>query len=157
RSRSRNIGACARLPTGSRKTARGIMCSSTSIRPRTRSLSWSASSRSTKTCCASSPFASKRSSSRIPAASANAKRADAKKAKAVNAARARKAPLKWKEQWDEHTAPSGTPAVFPPPQNLPLLRSERAQDRLQGRQVAAALHFGARQDRALAHHGGLRQ
>jgi small subunit ribosomal protein S6 len=39
-----------------------------------------------------------------------------------------------------------------PPQGLPLLGRERAEDRLQGHQAPAALHFRARQDRAVAHH-----
>src|SRR6202162_2650025 len=39
------------------------------------------------------------------------------------------------------------PAVFPAAQILPLLRPERAEDRLQRRAPVAALCFGARQDR----------
>src|SRR5262245_25185490 len=39
-------------------------------------------------------------------------------------------------------------AVLPSTQDMPVLRRQRAEDRLQGRQAAAALHFGARQDRA---------
>ena len=51
----------------------------------------------------------------------------------------------------------GTPAVFPPPQELPVLRRQRAEDRLQGRQAAAAVRIGARQDRSEPYHGGFRQ
>ena len=52
------------------------------------------------------------------------------------------------------TAAAGAraPSVLPPPQDLPVLRAERAEDRLQGHPPAVALHFRARQDRALAHH-----
>ena len=49
------------------------------------------------------------------------------------------------------------PAVFPAPQIVPVLGSERAQDRLQGRQAPAALRLRARQDRAEPHHRGLDQ
>src|SRR3954454_18838586 len=49
------------------------------------------------------------------------------------------------------------PPVFPSPQELPVLGSERAQDRLQGHAAALALHFRARQDRPFAHHRRLRQ
>ena len=49
------------------------------------------------------------------------------------------------------------PAVLSPPQVLPVLRPERAEDRLQGRAPAVALPVGARQDRAQPHHRGLRQ
>ena len=45
--------------------------------------------------------------------------------------------------------------VLPPPQDLSVLRRQRAQDRLQGRAAAAALHLGARQDRAEPHHRGV--
>ena len=49
------------------------------------------------------------------------------------------------------------PSVLPPPQDLPVLRRERAEDRLQGREAPVALHLRARQDRAVAHHGGVGQ
>src|SRR5260370_984303 len=48
-------------------------------------------------------------------------------------------------------------AVLRRPEDLPVLGGECAQDRLQGRQAAAALHFRARQDRAVAHHRGVRE
>ena len=38
----------------------------------------------------------------------------------------------------EHTAALAAPAVLPPPQDMSLLRRQRAQDRLQGREAAAA-------------------
>ncbi len=60
-----------------------------------------------------------------------------------------------KERRNERSTSDGPPAVLPPPQDLPVLRRQRAQDRLQGRQAAPALHLGARQDRAVAHHRGL--
>ena len=47
------------------------------------------------------------------------------------------------------------PSVLPPPQDLPVLRRQCAEDRLQGRQAAAALRLRARQDRAEPHHGGV--
>src|SRR5690348_2966520 len=50
-----------------------------------------------------------------------------------------------------------TPSVFPPPQDLSVHGSERAEDRLQGFQAVDALRIRARQDRAEPHHGGLRQ
>ena len=49
------------------------------------------------------------------------------------------------------------PPLFPPPQVLPVLRRQRAEDRLQGHAPAVALHFRARQDRAVAHHRGQRR
>ena len=52
---------------------------------------------------------------------------------------------------------AGAPAVLPPPQDLPVLRRQRAQDRLQGRAAAAALRLRARQDRAEPHHRGVGQ
>src|SRR5580658_1314581 len=48
-----------------------------------------------------------------------------------------------------------TPAVFSPPQELPILRRQRTEDRLQGRQAVAALRVGTRQDRSEPHHRGL--
>ena len=42
------------------------------------------------------------------------------------------------------------PAVLPPPQVLPVLRPQRAEDRLQGRAPAVALPVRARQDRAVS-------
>ena len=55
------------------------------------------------------------------------------------------------------TAAAARRRLFPPPQDLPLLRAERAEDRLQGHASAVALHLRARQDRALAHHRRLGQ
>src|SRR5437764_11674501 len=52
---------------------------------------------------------------------------------------------------------SGPQAVLPPPQDLSVLRRQRAEDRLQGREAVAALRLGARQDRAEPHHRGLDQ
>src|SRR5947209_17176648 len=52
---------------------------------------------------------------------------------------------------------AGPPAVLPPPQDLSVLRRQRAEDRLQGREAAAALRVGARQDRAEPHYGGVGQ
>ena len=49
------------------------------------------------------------------------------------------------------------PSVLPPSQDLPVLRRQRAEDRLQGRQAVAALRVGARQDRAEPHHRGVGQ
>src|SRR5947209_7576582 len=49
----------------------------------------------------------------------------------------------------------GAPAVLSPPQILPVLRPERAEDRLQGRAPVAALRLRARQDRAEPHHRGI--
>ena len=54
-------------------------------------------------------------------------------------------------------AAAAPPAVLPPPQDLPVLRRQRAEDRLQGREAAAALRLRARQDRAEPHHRGLGQ
>src|SRR5205085_1506570 len=55
------------------------------------------------------------------------------------------------DQLDE--APS--PVMLPAPQILPVLRTQRAEDRLQGRPAVAALHLRARQDRAEPHHRGV--
>src|SRR5690606_4147846 len=51
-----------------------------------------------------------------------------------------------------HQPDPDAPAVSSPPQDLSLLRPERAENRLQGCAPPAALHFRARQDRALAYH-----
>src|SRR5580704_2591552 len=60
---------------------------------------------------------------------------------------------RWRTEHGHVTARRGwPPSLLPPPQELPVLRRERAQDRLQGRQAAAALRFGARQDRSKPHH-----
>src|SRR5215216_935682 len=45
-----------------------------------------------------------------------------------------------------------SPAVLPPPQDVPVLRRQCAEDRLQGRATVAALCFRARQDRTEPHH-----
>src|SRR5471030_1166132 len=50
-----------------------------------------------------------------------------------------------------------TPSVFPPPQDLSVHGSERAEDRLQGFQAVDALRLRARQDRAEPHHRRFRQ
>ena len=52
---------------------------------------------------------------------------------------------------------SRAPPLLPPPQDLPVHRRQRAEDRLQGREAVAALRLGARQDRAEPHHRGLDQ
>src|SRR5215471_8668411 len=49
------------------------------------------------------------------------------------------------------------PAILPAAQILPLLGAACAQDRLQGREAAAALRLRARQDRTEPHHRGLDQ
>src|SRR5580658_1658277 len=49
------------------------------------------------------------------------------------------------------------PAVLPPAQDLPVLRPERPEDRLQGREAAAALHLRAGQDRTEPNHGSVGQ
>src|SRR5829696_3110789 len=59
----------------------------------------------------------------------------------------------WRRRWRRRSPPP----VLPQAQDLPLLGGERAEDRLQGYEAALALHLGARQDRALADHGGLGQ
>src|SRR6185312_4677695 len=50
-----------------------------------------------------------------------------------------------------------TPSLFPPPQDLPVHGSERAEDRLQGFQAVDALRLRARQDRSEPHHGRICQ
>src|SRR5271166_4650333 len=57
---------------------------------------------------------------------------------------------------DDDSSSSPSP-VLPPPQDLPVLGLECAEDRLQGYAPSIALHLGARQDRALAHHRRLRE
>src|SRR5579883_700336 len=56
-----------------------------------------------------------------------------------------------------HVAASrrSTPAVFPPSQKLPVLRRQCAEDRLQGRQAAAAVRVRTGQDRPQPHYRGL--
>src|SRR5271155_1769706 len=56
-----------------------------------------------------------------------------------------------------HVRSWSTPSVFPPPQDLPVHGSQRAEDRLQGFQAADALRVRARQDRAEPYHRRLRQ
>jgi hypothetical protein len=59
---------------------------------------------------------------------------------------------------EEHSDVDRSPSpLLSPPQELPILRPERAEDRLQGYAALIALHFRARQDRALAHHRRVRQ
>src|SRR5262245_50686171 len=50
-----------------------------------------------------------------------------------------------------------SPPILSPPQDLPVLRDQCAEDRLQGRAASATLRFRARQDRAEPDHGGFRQ
>src|SRR5262245_44260839 len=49
------------------------------------------------------------------------------------------------------------PAVLPAAQDLPVLRRQCAEDRLQGHSAPAALHLRARQDRAEPDHRGVGQ
>src|SRR3984957_14111998 len=78
-------------------------------------------------------------------------------ATAATAARAVRATMKQRLRSKNHGRSWCTPSVFPPPQDLPVHGSERAEDRLQGFQTADALCFRARQDRAEPHHRRLRQ
>src|SRR5215210_4558976 len=52
---------------------------------------------------------------------------------------------------------TGAPAIFPAPQELPVLGRRRTEDRLQGRPASVAIHFRARQDRSEPDHGGERK
>src|SRR3954447_21003976 len=76
-------------------------------------------------------------------------------ATAVRVVRAKK--KSWRKRSKNHGRSWCTPSVFPPPQDLPVHGSERAEDRLQGFQAVDALRLRARQDRAEPHHGRLRQ
>src|SRR3981189_3615793 len=76
-------------------------------------------------------------------------------ATAVHAVRAM-TPTQWLRS-KNHGRSWCTPSVFPPPQDLPVHGSERAEDRLQGFQAFDALRLRARQDRAEPHHRRLRQ
>src|SRR5262245_5369947 len=72
-------------------------------------------------------------------------------------ARARRAGSKEGQKTNGNQRPhhlAGPPSLPAPPEDLPVLGPERAQDRLQGRASPAALRLRARQDRALAHHRG---
>src|SRR5690606_36619286 len=69
--------------------------------------------------------------------------------RAVRANRLKELPSNGRHQPDPDTAP-----VPPSPQDLPVLRRQRAADRLQGRKAPAELHLGALQDRPVPHHGG---
>src|SRR5579875_2669972 len=63
-----------------------------------------------------------------------------------------------KEHFDGYPCcSSGAPAFLSPPQDLPLFRPQCAEDRLQGYAASLSLHLRARQDRAFAYHGCLRQ
>ncbi len=59
---------------------------------------------------------------------------------------------RWRQRWWWRTS-----SVFPAAQDLPVHGRQRAEDRLQGRQAAAALHFRTRQDRSEPHHRGFRE
>src|SRR3546814_811171 len=48
-----------------------------------------------------------------------------------------------------------TPPLFPPAEDLPVLRCQCAEDRLQGREASLTLHLRARQDRPEPHHRGI--
>src|SRR5215217_7645721 len=52
---------------------------------------------------------------------------------------------------------TGPPAVFPAPEELPVLGRRRTENRLQGRQAPVAVHFRTGQDRSEPDHGGERQ
>src|SRR5262245_50942597 len=58
---------------------------------------------------------------------------------------------------DELLPTAGTPALLPPPQDLSVLRFQRAEDRLQGCPPVAAVRVRAGQDRAEPNYRGLRQ
>src|SRR6266446_4675904 len=70
----------------------------------------------------------------------------------VSAMRWRPLPPSQEKKNERPTSP-----LHPPPQELPVLRRQRAEDRLQGRAPPAALRLGARQDRAQPHLGGIVQ
>src|SRR5262245_11108184 len=55
---------------------------------------------------------------------------------------------------DEHGT-DAAPAILPSSQDLSVLRRQRAQDRLQGREAATTLRVRARQDRAEPDHCGI--
>src|SRR5258708_1691893 len=59
----------------------------------------------------------------------------------------------WLRRWRWRRS---APSVLPTAQDLPVLRLQRTEDRLQGRAAAAALYFRAWQDRAEPHHRGVR-
>src|SRR3954447_10863045 len=93
-------------------------------------------------------------SATVTAARAASATAMAAAAAAIVARAVRAKALKGVQNNGRHQ-PDPDPASVPsPPQDLPLLRRQRTEDRLQGRASAAALYFRARQDRAVAHHGG---
>src|SRR3982750_2386198 len=56
-----------------------------------------------------------------------------------------------------HECDGGTGSVLPSSEALPVLRRQRAEDRLQGHQAARPFHLRARQDRPEPHHCGVRQ
>src|SRR5215813_6867983 len=74
---------------------------------------------------------------------------------ATAAHRETKSPLVTRSKNDGPRTNADSPAILPPPQDLPVLGRQRAQDRLQRRAPAAALCLRARQDRAKPHHRGI--
>src|SRR5262249_13122172 len=52
---------------------------------------------------------------------------------------------------------AGPPALLSPPEDLPVLRGQCPEDRLQGREALAAVCVRARQDRAEPHYGSFRK
>ena len=59
-----------------------------------------------------------------------------------------------REKHHEHFSLRRQKDLLPPPENLPFLKRRVAQNRLQGRQIAAALCFRARKDRTKPHNRG---
>src|SRR6185369_3324247 len=71
------------------------------------------------------------------------------------AASVRALAMTWVPPFREKKNECATSSFHTPPQELPVLRRQRAQDRLQGRAAAPALHLRARQDRAEPNFGGV--
>ena len=77
-----------------------------------------------------------------------------------SAAESRRPAERWRPKWKarrigRRARGRRPPAIFPAAQILPVLRTQRAEDRLQGRPAVAALRLRARQDRAEPHHRGI--
>src|SRR5438045_4314607 len=81
------------------------------------------------------------SNSRVPTSAANAKAANASP--------------KPRHRWPRNEPDRPAASIFPPQEDLPVFRCQRAAHRLQGRQAAAAVYFRAWQDRAFAHNCGV--
>src|SRR5262245_26021556 len=129
-------------------------CRSTKTSSATSPSAWTPSRRVRRPSCSVAPtrWIVRATAATVPSAAAGAIARAASVRVSVTRAVPPPAPAAW-EKKNERAASS----LHPPSQVLPVLRRQRAEDRLQGRAPPPALHLGARQDRAEPHFRGLVQ